>query len=71
MRPAAYAGMTTSQVSCPCGALYKRTEFNGAVPQTDRFDCHICGEALERFTKMKAPNYRLIAGPVRGSDAQT
>jgi hypothetical protein len=71
MRPAAYAGMTTSQVTCPCGALYERTEFNAAVPETDRFDCQICDETLERFTKPKTPSYRLIVGPVRGSDGQT
>jgi hypothetical protein len=59
--------MSTSQVTCPCGALYERTEFNAAVPETDRFDCQICDETLERFTKPKTPSYRLRVGPVTGA----
>jgi hypothetical protein len=57
--------MTTSQVLCPCGALYERTEFNAAPRETDHFDCAICGATLERFTEEKAPSYRLISGPIR------
>jgi hypothetical protein len=56
--------MATSQVLCPCGALYERTEFNTAPPKTDQFDCTICGATLERFTETKGPSYRLISGPI-------
>jgi hypothetical protein len=58
-------GMTTSQVTCPCGALYERTEFNAAPREADSFVCAICGVTLELFTKPKAPSYRLISGPPR------
>ena len=51
--------MTTSQVTCPCGALYERTEFNAAPRETDSFICTICGEILEVFAKTKAPSYRI------------
>jgi transposase-like protein len=61
--------MTTSQVSCPCGALYERTEFNAAPRENDRFVCAVCGETLELFTEIKAPTYRLISGPLRMPDA--
>jgi transcription initiation factor IIE alpha subunit len=57
--------MTTSQVTCPCGALYERTEFNAAPRVTDGFVCSICGTTLEVFTNAKAPTYRLVSGPVR------
>jgi len=60
--------MTTSQVSCPCGALYERTEFNAAPRENDRFVCAVCGETLEVFTETNAPNYRLISGPLRMPD---
>lgn len=58
-------GMTTSQVTCPCGALYERTEFNALPRSTDGFVCSICGETLEIFTKATAPTYRLISEPIR------
>jgi hypothetical protein len=57
--------MTTSQVKCPCGAIYERTEFSAAPRETYGFDCAVCGKTLELFTTTKAPNYRLISGPVR------
>jgi hypothetical protein len=57
--------MTTSQVKCPCGAIYERTEISAAPRETYGFDCAVCGKTLELFTTTKAPNYRLISGPVR------
>jgi transcription initiation factor IIE alpha subunit len=46
--------MTTSQVMCPCGALYERTEFNAAPREADSFVCSICGETLEHFDEAGA-----------------
>lgn len=57
--------MTTSQIACPCGALYERTELNAAPRETDKFFCSICGETLEEFAGTKAPSFRLIVGPIR------
>jgi hypothetical protein len=56
--------MTTSQITCRCGALYERTQFNAAPREADKFVC-VCGETLEEFNQPTAPRYRLIAGPVR------
>ena len=36
--------MTTSQVKCPCGAIYERTEFSAAPRETYGFDCAVCGK---------------------------
>jgi transposase-like protein len=57
--------MSTSQVVCPCGALYERTELIAGLRETDRFACAVCGETLEIFTTTQVPSYRLIAGPIR------
>jgi len=60
--------MTTSQITCSCGALYERTEVNAAPRERDAFECSICGEKLEEFTETKAPSFRLIMGPIRQSE---
>ncbi|MEH2478798.1 transposase-like protein [Nitrobacteraceae bacterium AZCC 2146] len=57
--------MSTSQVTCKCGALYERTEFNAAPRAADRFSCTVCEHTLEVFTGTSAPTYRLISGPLR------
>jgi hypothetical protein len=56
-------GMTTSQVTCKCGALYERTEFHSAPREADSFVCSACGHILKMFSDVKAPRYRLISGP--------
>jgi hypothetical protein len=58
-------GMTTSQVTCKCGALYERAEFHSAPREADSFVCPACGHTLEIFSDVKAPRYRLISGPER------
>jgi hypothetical protein len=58
-------GMTTSQVTCKCGALYERTEFHSAPREADSFVCPACGHTLEIFGDVKARRYRLISGPER------
>jgi hypothetical protein len=57
--------MTTSEVTCKCGALYERTEFHSASREADSFVCQVCGHILEVFSEAKAPRYRLISGPER------
>jgi hypothetical protein len=63
--------MTTSQITCPCGARYERTEFNPAPRASDRFACAVCGETLEVFSETKVPTYRLISGPLRIPDTSS
>jgi hypothetical protein len=58
-------GMTTTEVTCKCGALYERTEFHSAQREADSFVCPACGHTLEVFTAADAPRYRLISGPPR------
>jgi len=60
--------MTTSQVKCPCGALYERTEFNAPPRETDRFCCSVCGEILEIF-RLSVSNSALPAGPAAIAEA--
>ena len=57
--------MSTSQVTCKCGALYERTEFNAAPRTADSFSCTVGGHTLEVFTGTSAPTFRLISGPIR------
>jgi hypothetical protein len=57
--------MTTSQVTCACGALYERTEFHSAPREADSFVCPSCGHTLETFSGVEAPRYRLISAPLR------
>jgi hypothetical protein len=56
---------TTSQVTCPCGAIYERTEFNAAARETDGFKCTVYGKTLELFTTKNTPSYRLISAPLQ------
>jgi hypothetical protein len=58
--------MTTSQVSCKCGALYERTEFHSAPREADSF---VCGHILEIFSDVKAPRYPVAIGS--GAEAGT
>jgi predicted SprT family Zn-dependent metalloprotease len=70
-QPAELTRMTTSQVSCECGALYERTEFHSAPREADSFVCPACGHTLEIFGDVKAPQYRLILGPERKPEPPT
>jgi len=56
---------STSQVTCPCGAIYERTELNAAPRETYGFDCTVCGKTLELFTAANTPNYRLVSAPLQ------
>ncbi len=64
--------MTTSQITCPCGARYERTEFNPAPRAGDTaLPVAVCGETLEVFSETKVPTYRLISGPLRIPDTSS
>jgi len=59
------ARMDQTHRSCPCGAVYHRTEGMAPARQCSSFECAVCGQTLESWNTAWVPTYRLIAGPVR------
>jgi Fe-S-cluster-containing hydrogenase component 2 len=50
--------------SCPCGAIYSRTEALVPDRQIASFECAVCNQVMETWNTASVPTYRLIAGPV-------
>jgi hypothetical protein len=66
----AYRGMSDSgHRSCKCGAVYARSEAMAPGRQISSFQCSVCGVTMEHWNTTWVPAYRLIAGPVRMTDA--
>jgi hypothetical protein len=51
--------------TCPCGAVYRRTESMAKSREIDSFECTVCGETTESWNTAWVLAYRLIGGPVQ------
>ena len=55
---------------CNCGAKYERREVRLPIKDIGIFECHVCGEALERWSGRVVPAFKLIGLPeTKASDA--
>jgi hypothetical protein len=50
-------------VSCTCGAHYERAEVALPIKDVGIYECHHCGEVLERWHGKTVPQFRLLAAP--------
>ena len=62
-------GMSATNRTCTCGAVYCRTEALAASREMESFECSACGVTMESWNSAWVPRYRLIVGPVRKPDA--
>jgi hypothetical protein len=62
-------GMSATNRTCTCGAVYSRTESLAASREMESFECSACGATMESWNSAWVPRYRLIVGPVRKPDA--
>jgi hypothetical protein len=63
--------MTDQHRTCPCGAVYRRTESMAPTREVNSFECSVCGETMESWNTAWVPTYKLVVGPVRQSTDQS
>ncbi|MBR1219541.1 hypothetical protein JQ557_16165 [Bradyrhizobium sp. U87765 SZCCT0131] len=57
--------MIVSDVTCECGAFYRRAEASSLTGHSGQFRCSCCGALVESWEKPKARVYRLVIAPER------
>ena len=55
--------MTATNVTCECGAVYRREVQRDIVRDTDSFNCMVCGRQMELWSTSRWPRYTLISKP--------
>lgn len=48
---------------CNCGAKYERLDVQLPIKDVGVFECHGCGEVLERWSGRRVPAFKLISLP--------
>ena len=61
-------GMSATNRTCTCGAVYRRTESLAATREIESFECSTCGVTMESWNSAWVPSYRLIVGPVKKTE---
>ena len=51
------------EVTCQCGAVYERTESDGAIRGAGQHCCVICDAVLETWDGVVIPEFRLVRLP--------
>ncbi len=49
--------MTVTNVTCECGAVYRREVQRDIVRDTDSFNCIVCGRQMESWSTSRWPRY--------------
>jgi hypothetical protein len=52
------------EVTCQCGAVYKRSEAEISIRGTGQHSCVICDEVLETWDGYLIPDFRLVRLPI-------